>query len=61
MTAWVLGPGSGHGAVLAVAAGAAAFLGLLLLVLGIRAFTGPTRGRSVAVTASVVLLTAAAA
>lgn len=61
VTAGVLGPGSGHGAVLAVVAGVAALLGLLLLVLGIRAFTGPTRGRRVVVTVAGVLLTAAAA
>ncbi|MFJ4090039.1 ComEC/Rec2 family competence protein [Kitasatospora sp. NPDC089913] len=61
VTAGVLGPGAGHGAALAVAAGAAALLGLFLLVLGIRALTGPAGSRPVAVTAAVVLLTAAAA
>ncbi|MFB6892730.1 ComEC/Rec2 family competence protein, partial [Kitasatospora sp. NPDC056327] len=67
VTAVVLGPGPGHTAVLVVAAGAAAVLGLALLVRPVL-FTragpdahGPSRHRAVTVTAAGVLLTAAAA
>ncbi|MFB7474551.1 ComEC/Rec2 family competence protein, partial [Kitasatospora sp. NPDC056184] len=61
MTAAVLGLGPGHVAVLAVAAGTAALLGLVLLARRTGAGVGPFRHRSATVTLAAVLLTAAAA
>ncbi|WP_380285099.1 ComEC/Rec2 family competence protein [Kitasatospora purpeofusca] len=61
MTAAVLGLGPGHTAVLAVAAGTAALLGLVLFALRAGAEAGPFRHRSATVTLAAVLLTAAAA
>ncbi|MFE6870182.1 ComEC/Rec2 family competence protein [Kitasatospora sp. NPDC057692] len=61
MTAAVLGLGPGHTAVLAVAAGTAALLGLVLFALRPGTGPGPFRDRSATVTLAAVLLTAAAA
>ncbi|MFE7559885.1 ComEC/Rec2 family competence protein [Kitasatospora sp. NPDC057500] len=61
VTAAVLGLGPGHVAALAMAAGAAAALGLVLFALRAGPGAGPVRRRSAAVTLAAVLLTAAAA
>ncbi|MFF2349062.1 ComEC/Rec2 family competence protein [Kitasatospora sp. NPDC058115] len=61
VTAALLGQGPGHGAALAVADGASALLGLVLLVLRMGPDGGPFRHRSATVTLAAVLLTAAAA
>ncbi|MFC5663983.1 ComEC/Rec2 family competence protein [Kitasatospora misakiensis] len=61
VTAAVLGLGPGHGAALAAAAGAAGFLGLVLLTLRARTDSGPSRRRATTLTAAAVLLTVAAA